>query len=91
MNNSPTRKDRRIRIVAREVSKYCKPANKRIMIAKYKTIRTDHYRMVKHKQPITIAKQSYQKGPANKHCVTSNAKHKGNANRNLCKTMQNKR
>ena len=67
-NNSPIRKDRRIRIAARKASKHRKPANKRITVAKYKKNQTDHHRTVKHKQPITFAnaiQQSYQKGPAN--------------------------
>ena len=56
-NNSPTRKDRQIRIAAREASKYGKPANKRITIAKHKTDRTDHHCMAtKHEQSITITK-----------------------------------
>ena len=88
-NNSPIRKDRQIRIAAREASKYRKPDNKQITIAKHKTNLTLHHRMAKHEQPITIAKaiqQSYQKGSANNHRSASNAKHKANANCNLCKT-----
>ena len=79
------RKDWYVRIAAREASKYCKLANKRITIAKHRTNRTDHHRMAKHKQPITSTKtiqQSYQKGSVNNHRATSNGKHKANANRN---------
>ena len=48
-NNSPTRKERQIRIAAQEASKHHKPNNKWIMIAKHKMNRMDHHRMTKHK------------------------------------------
>ena len=58
--------------------------------AKHKANRTDHHRMAKHEQPITIAKavqQFYPKGPANSNRrATNNVKRKANANRNLHKT-----
>ena len=87
-NNSPTRKDQRIRITAQEASKYCKPSYKQIVIAKHKTNCMVHHCMAKHAQPFTIAKviqQSYQTGPVNNHRATSNAKQKVNVNLNLCK------
>ena len=92
-NNSPTRKDRRIRIPGQEESKHRKPAKKRITIAKRKT---NHYRMLRNK-PSTIAKANCNcmpkkrklmiaKRKAHQNCATTNTKYKANDNQNLCNT-----